>query len=82
MNMANTNEMLLYGVELLRKRLPAERRALGIMYEFIADGCYCPCCTRTDDCEDDCTFVDDAPALAVRMAGCRAVLREVDKALA
>lgn len=33
--------------------------------------CYCPCCTGTRECADDCTFGDDDPNTAARIAAAR-----------
>lgn len=37
----------------------------------------CPCCTRTDKCEAECTYASDAPSDCERMKYYRALLESL-----
>ena len=40
---------------------------------WLEGDCQCPCCDEIRECLDECTFVDDAPQEADRMAAVRGV---------
>lgn len=48
--------------------------AIDRMTQWLEAECNCPCCEQTRECSDECTFADDAPHDAERMAGARAAL--------
>ena len=41
------------------------------MREWLDGDCICPCCQETRECRAGCTFLDDAPGEADRMAEAR-----------
>lgn len=41
------------------------------MREWLIGDCNCPCCEQDQHCLDGCTFANDSPAGAERMAGAR-----------
>jgi hypothetical protein len=44
------------------------------MQEWLEGDCCCPCCTETRECVSGCTFAEDCPNEAEKMAGARVAL--------
>lgn len=42
--------------------------------EWLLNDCFCPCCEEEKECLLDCTFVEDDPNDAERMAAARTVM--------
>lgn len=45
------------------------------LYDVLIDEARCLCCDEVEACDDECTFSDDCPEEAERMAYIRDVLR-------
>ena len=50
--------------------------------DWLESGCYCPCCEQRNECVEDCTYADDAPAEWARMVAVREVAIPLIKAIA
>ena len=48
---------------------------------YLAYDANCPCCSRSDECEDGCTFAEDAPDDYSKMVEVRAILNPPESIL-
>ena len=57
-----------------RVRTVKALRHASLMQSYLMFDATCPCCEKQDKCVSGCTFAEDAPGDAGRMAAIRAVL--------
>ena len=57
-----------------RVRTVKALRQASLMQLYLMFDATCPCCDEQEKCASDCSFAEDAPGDAARMAAIRAVL--------